>query len=477
MEKYYDINYLTTVKENQYFDRKSARQKPKEILPDIVAFANTEGGVLAIGIEDNGEITGFIDAKASNLDDFKNIANRLVETPVRFSTDLIKVVNSRKLDDNILLIFIEASTDRVIVTPNDTAYLRQGDESVKLKHEQRLQLAFDKGQRYFEDELIKDASVDDLDLTLLKEYSSIIGVTYDDPIKILKGRGLFKQGCITAAGILLFAKDPSIFLPQSKIKIVKYSGDKLEYGQAFNAIKEKTVFGPIPRMITESREFINTQLRDFQFLNSEGIFEIMPEYPEFAWFEGIVNALTHRNYSIYGQHITIAIFDDHLEIKSPGILPNIVTLENILTERFSRNPKIARILSEFGWVKEMNEGVNRIYREMQEFFLKSPTYSEPNHNSVLLILENNILNRQVRSIEKMKSTFDSFEKLSGDAQTLIHHMYNSGEKMTTALAADILNRGTTFTRKLLKDLSQKGYLKWHGSSPNDRNQYYLIKKD
>lgn len=191
----------------------------------------------------------------------------------------------------------------MITTPRDSVYLRQGDESVKLKHEQRMQLTYDKGQRYFEDELIKDATIEDLDLELIQEYAQTIEITEDDPIKILKGRGLFKEGYITAAGILLFAKDPSIFLPQAKIKIVKYASDTLGYGQSFNVIKEKTVYGPIPRMIITSRDFIKSQLRDFQFLNSEGIFEVMPEYPEFAWFEGIVNALTHRNYSIYGQHI------------------------------------------------------------------------------------------------------------------------------------------------------------------------------
>lgn len=365
----------------------------------------------------------------------------------------------------------------MITTPRDSVYLRQGDESVKLKHEQRMQLTYDKGQRYFEDELIKDATIEDLDLELIQEYAQTIEITEDDPIKILKGRGLFKEGYITAAGILLFAKDPSIFLPQAKIKIVKYASDTLGYGQSFNVIKEKTVYGPIPRMIITSRDFIKSQLRDFQFLNSEGIFEVMPEYPEFAWFEGIVNALTHRKYSIYGQHILVSIFDNRIEIKSPGILPNIVTLENILTERFSRNPKIARVLSEFGWVKEMNEGVNRIYKEMQEFFLNSPTYSEPNHNSVLLMLENNILNRQIRSIDQVKEKFISFDDLSADGKTIIHYMFNSGEKMITSLAASMLGRGTTFARKLLKELSHKGYIEWFGSSKNDKNQYYRIVKD
>lgn len=127
----------------------------------------------------------------------------------------------------------------------------------------------------------------------------------------------------------------------------------------------------------------------------------MPEYPEFAWFEGIVNALTHRKYSIRKEHIKVLMFDYRLEILSPGLLPNIVTIENILNQRYSRNPRIAKVLCEFGWGKEMNEGVKRIYSETEKLFLKKPQCFEPNNN-VLLVLENNILNRNMRTVDKIK---------------------------------------------------------------------------
>ena len=124
----------------------------------------------------------------------------------------------------------------------------------------------------------------------------------------------------------------------------------------------------MPKLIVKVRDFIRTQLREFQYLDSDGRFQILPEYPEFAWIEGIVNAVTHRNYSVYGDHIRVLMFDNRLEIHSPGKLPNIVTVENIRHERFSRNPRIARTLTEFGWVREMNEGVKRIYSEMNLLF-------------------------------------------------------------------------------------------------------------
>lgn len=113
-------------------------------------------------------------------------------------------------------------------------------------------------------------------------------------------------------------------------------------GSSFNVIKEVTFDDALPTLIIKARDFIRTQLREFQYLDDNGQFQILPEYPEFAWFEGVVNAVTHRDYSVYGDHIRVLMFDDRLEIHSPGKLPNIVTVDNIKHERFSRNPRIAR---------------------------------------------------------------------------------------------------------------------------------------
>ena len=85
-------------------------------------------------------------------------------------------------------------------------------------------------------------------------------------------------------------------------------------GSSFNVIKEVTFDDALPVLIIKVRDFIRTQLREFQYLDDNGQFQILPEYPEFAWFEGVVNAVTHRDYSVYGDHIRVLMFDDRLEI-------------------------------------------------------------------------------------------------------------------------------------------------------------------
>jgi ATP-dependent DNA helicase RecG len=143
--------------------------------------------------------------------------------------------------------------------------------------------------------------------------------------------------------------------------------------------------------------------------------------------------------------------------------------------RYSRNPKIARVLSEFGWVKEMNEGVKRIYSEMQSMFLKDPIYSEPGHQ-VLLMLENNILNRQVRITDSLKKrlTPDFFSKLNEDEKTILQYLQMNG-RITPKQAMNITGRKSmTTVTKRLKKLESRALIVWHGSNTYDPTQYYTL---
>ena len=114
------------------------------------------------------------------------------------------------------------------------------------------------------------------------------------------------------------------------------------------------------------------------------------------------------------------MYDDRIEFSSPGRLPSIVTVDNIQTTRFSRNPVIARVLSDFGWVRELNEDVKRIYTDMASYFLDPPVFSEPNGNTVLLVLKNNIAARSLRRMESQRIVFDKrWESLSAlDRETV-----------------------------------------------------------
>ena len=472
--KFLTLEFLTQEKEGQYFDRKSARIKPSDIARHLVAFANANGGVLAIGIEDDGKIIGFNDNHSKSINDFLEIPFSYCKGSIKINHEIRKItIDSKK--DCILLFFVEPSDNSVIKTIDDKVYLRVGDKSKLLNHEQVTQLEYDKGERIFEDIIVEDSSIEDVDLQLLQLYKEKLGtsLSYEE---ILDARGLLKKGHLTNAGVLLFAKYPTKFLPNARLRLLKFDGTRFETGRKLNIIKEINYEAAIPKIIQDVKTTINLQLREFQYLDENGIFKVIPEYPEFAWFEGIVNSLTHRNYSIMGDHIRVSLYDDRLEIFSPGKLPNIVTLDNMLNTRYSRNPRIARILGEFGWVKELNEGVKRIYDEMQMFFLKNPSYSEPNGNSVLLVLENSVTSRQLRTDDKLSSIFkqEILESLNEFETTIIQYLVNN-KSITVKATKNIINKGDTFSRKQLKHLEKLSLIEWHGSNKSDPTQYYTLK--
>ena len=109
-------------------------------------------------------------------------------------------------------------------------------------------------------------------------------------------------------------------------------------------------------IVRQSLNFVGDQIKERTRLGNDGRFHTTPEYPEFVWKEIIINAIAHRDYSIKGTDIQIKMFDDHITVESPGTLPGIVRLSNIRTVHFSRNPKIARFLQEYDYVKEFGEG-------------------------------------------------------------------------------------------------------------------------
>jgi ATP-dependent DNA helicase RecG len=187
-----------------------------------------------------------------------------------------------------------------------------------------------------------------------------------------------------------FSKNPEKYISSASVRYVRYQGVTALVGTEHNVIKDHRFENNIPNLIDEIKIYLNTSFKDYYFLDiNEGKFKKVPEYPEEAWLEGIVNALCHRSYNSQGNSVLIKHFDDRLEISNSGPLPAQVTIENIKTERFARNPRIARVLEDMGYVRQLNEGVSRIYKSMESSMLSIPEYKEANGN-VYLTLRNKI---------------------------------------------------------------------------------------
>ncbi len=475
------MEYLKNTKENLYFDRKSAKIGNQELANEIASFANANGGVIVVGIKDNGIVEGFGPYGVNKLNDCQKVVTNLLNPTPNYNIELVDVLNDRKEKDTIILFHINPVLNFVVRNNKDEVYLRQGDSSIKLNSMQVRSLEYEKGERNFESEVLNNTSIDDVDLDVMDIYKHKIGAEELSNEQILRARGFLVENNgnlnLTKSGMLLFGKNPTIYLPNARVRVLKFEGIDLQPGTEMNIVKDRTFDKCLYRTLEEAKVFISSQLREFTHLNPNGIFETIPEYPEFAWYEGLVNAVTHRDYTNTGEYITIKLFDDRLEIYSPGKLGGFVTLENMKNKRYSRNPQIARVLTEFGIVRELNEGVKRIYREMRNFYLKDPIYSEPDQHSVLLVLDNNIVMRSKRKKETMLKNGmikEKWKNLNVQQQKVLQAIYDKGE-VTSEEVAQIIGRKKNSAIRLLNKLIEENLVVWTGTSKHDKYGKYVIK--
>lgn len=355
--------------------------------------------------------------------------------------------------------------------------MRIGDQSRKLNADELIRLEYARGVRSFEEEIVEDATIDDLDASLMTLYAELMNAAASSALDLLKARGMVRlrdgKLKITNAGILLFGKIPTQFIPSARVRFLRYDGMTEGVGSSLNIIKDEVVEKPLHDLLVSMQRILASQMREFQTLGEDGRFKKYPEYPEFAWLEGLVNAVAHRDYSIQGEYTRIKMFDDRIEFSSPGKLPNIVTVENIQTTRYSRNPIIARVLTDFGWVRELNEGVKRIYLDMKSFFLEPPLFSEPGER-VQLILRNNIAMRSMRKVEEIMHiiTKESWNQLDRLEKQIILLVANK-EKCTMKDLMEFTGKSRVTLQKRLNQLIP-AVIKEHKSSPNDPTKHYSL---
>lgn len=371
------IEEVLANEERQIFDRKSINIDPKALTVPLIAFANADGGTIAIGISDKTRRIEGTDFEIQKLNELLRVPYDFCEPSVPVQIEKVPCIDFQGRENHVVLMHIEPS---MVVHANqaDEAFLRVGDKSKKLSFEERTQLMYDKGERYFEDKAVPDATVDDLDMGLVKAYIDKIGYGKSvlEYLKENKGFLKVKQGkeLVSGAAILLFGKNPQLFFPRARIRFIRYEGNEEKSGTEMNVIKDVIFEGTILKQINDAIAYLNTQVKEKTYLGQDGLFVTEEEYPKFVRQEIIVNAVTHRSYSISGTEIQIKMFDNRIVVESPGKLPGLVRTNNIRYTHFSRNPRIAEYLKAYKFVKEYGEGVDRMYNELESAGLHGPEY-------------------------------------------------------------------------------------------------------
>lgn len=368
--------------EGNFFEVTQKDYKGETIQKKCVAFANSDGGELLIGIQDKKDKNlpggkferwnGFKDQEEANgaiVDILKNIDPNLTNPHLEF----LEIDRNKELG-KVLKVTIDKSAD-VHRTARGNVYIRVGAQCLSVTGDNITNLQLSKGAKSYENQVVADYNYN----RLLKssELKIFLG-SYSPKTNakdFLKKQNLIiisKENCKSFyAGVLLYDGNPSVSLPKKcALKITRYDTAE-EEPERENLKEQKTIEGPIHKQIIDGINEIQRIINSIPIIGPTGLEKA--KYPPEAIKETLVNALIHRDYNI-SDDVSVLIFNNRIEVHSPGPLPAHITPENILDERFSRNAKIVRLLNKYPDRpnRDIGEGLNTVFQKMNEVRLKEP---------------------------------------------------------------------------------------------------------
>lgn len=344
----------------------------------IVAFANTDGGTIVLGVDEKtGRSTG--DLYPEDVDGLLQEALRRCRPPVELECRQEEIAGG-------FAFFIRVPRTAELHSLIDGRVLvRRQSENRPLTGEEIRHLAATKSGGDFEAEIVPGARRDDLDNGVVEEFLQKWQEKHRRPWSrsvddlLVRIGALTEAGEVTVAGMLLFGQDPQAFLPQSGLVFVKFPGTepRSEEGVAGYSRRED-VGGPLPRIIQRTWAVLMEEMRTGAVIKGLERKE-QTEYPPAAVREALVNAVAHRDYRLKGRRIEVRMYADRLEIISPGGLPGYITLDNIVEEHFSRNPRIVGGLYYWGYIEELGLGIDLMIEEMTAAGLPPPQFDAKPH--------------------------------------------------------------------------------------------------
>ena len=366
--------------EDQRHEFKRLVDNPESIAGEIVAFANSDGGYLYVGIEDDGAIVGCPDP-AGVIQTLTNICRDRCRPPVIPGLESVTVQGQIVV---ALEVLPALNRQKPYSTQGGRFYLRIGAAKKDALGRELIRIAQSAGELHYDESPVRGA-----DLTTLSErafgeyYQRQFGSPLADGLRqtglslehLLRNMRLLDDldgaPTLTVAAVLMFGANPQQFLPQSRLSAVAFAG--LDENRAI--LDRKEITGRLPELIEDSRVFLRRNVRvAAQELGFER--RDFPQYDLNALGEGVINAIAHRDYSLSDSQIRLFVFSDRIEIRSPGGLPDSVTLDNIkLGVHAERNRRIAALLAHLGYMSASGTGVPRlIIRLSRQLSVREPEY-------------------------------------------------------------------------------------------------------
>jgi len=385
--------------ESHFFDAKSKRIAPAKLSRTLSAFANADGGEVFIGIEDKKVP---VDQRWDGYADQEE-ANALIDVLMKHFPpgDTFSYSFNEANGENGLVLRCEIFKNSSVWS--DTAgdiYIRRGAQSIKISDRDAIRrLEFSKGLSSYEDHILQS----DIDTVVESEtLSNFIAniVPSAEPLSWLRKQRLIIAANPTVAGAVLFSDEPQVVLPKAAIKIYRY---KTSSGASRESLggQPETIEGPAYLQIKDAVQRVVQTVEGIPVIRDSGFESV--SYPNSALHEIITNAIIHRDYSL-NDDVHITIFDNRIEIYSPGRLPAHVTTNNILDERFARNQKIVRMLNKFPDPpnKDVGEGLNTAFEAMRNLELREPEILETESGVKVVLRHEKLAQPETRIVDYLR---------------------------------------------------------------------------
>ncbi|MCP5104125.1 MAG: transcriptional regulator [bacterium] len=358
-----EIIQLINGGENSSVEFKTTDVKTDSLAKEIVAFSNTNGGVIFLGVEDDGTIPGLTGKK--NIEEWlANIARNNVIPAVQIQYNQIEIQNKK-----IGVLEIAKGKDKPYQTIKHQFLIRVGSTNRTASQTELMRLFQQSGVFHYDSISVEGTSVSDLNLTGIDRYFNRYEIDFSgeddrERLNLLKNSDILTEdGSVTVAGLLIFGINPQRHLLNGGISFAHFKGNEItgdlidkQNIESTLDYQVDTTLSVIKNNLLHPSSIIGTKRVETRFIYSDKVFR-----------ELLVNACVHRNYAISGSRIRVFLFDDRIEFISPGKLPNTVTIEKLKAGvSYAVNPVIVKFMENLRYIDKLGRGIPMVCKEAEK---------------------------------------------------------------------------------------------------------------
>jgi len=386
--------------EGHFLDFKSVQIAPSKLTKALSAFANADGGELVVGVSEPSKGT-FLWQGFERVEDANGHVQHLEET-FPYGGDFQYEFIAAEGHSGLVLRISVLKTRDLRPAADGILYVRRGAQSLPVTDEERIRLLKrSKGLISHEDETL-GVPIDEITNSEAILRFMLDVVPEAEPETWLKKQRMIVDDRPTVSGVLLFADEPQVSLPKADVKVYRYKTSEAEGSRDALAFDPITIEGCLYEQVHEAVSETVRVTEEIKKMTDRGLKSI--QYPHEALHEVITNALLHRDYS-HNDDVHVRIFDNRIEVESPGRLPAHITPKNILSERFARNPTLVRIINKFPNPpnKDVGEGLNTAFAAMDKLRLRRPEIIERENSVLVEIRHESLASPEQQIVEYLRS--------------------------------------------------------------------------